>query len=1417
MARKHEGVRYQCEKCKKYFSTESYRNTHQETCPGTVFGCGQCDQQFANRTALQLHQRAAHRPAEQPTRKRKPDDAQPSTSRDSPSQKRQRSEKVELDPIQPEPAMLPQGDDELNEGLREEYRDHWSAIRTTHRTRQRVQDVYNFRLEGLDLRALYPQLQAMFNQQKSRFKINVSFGFVLRNSETAAFRYYHSSHNQGRMLEAPILITSQEDFNQFLDTIAHEDILEWARQQRPNTKWVVVMVTNMTVFINKLPDHPIGCPNLNLPEYIKNNKFILGMDKHMKRHIPYNDQLCFFRCVAVQQGVSYKESQKHLEDAVRHLFDQLIGGNPAQFDGVNLKDIPELEKKLEMCINVYQLVERDGIVVAELVQRSYRDYKEVMNLNLFEEHFSLITNMDQYVKSFRCTTCGKLWKTYRKLNKHQATCEAATKKDYPGGVYRPEPTVFDLLEQEGIMVDEEDRYYPYRIVFDFECYFDKQHIPASTEKLEWKAKHEPLSVSVKSNTLGFTETKCFITGGEPEVLVHEMLTYMLRIQDTAQAIMREVHQDSYNQLLELIEHRKGLEPSKDEPMEVDGEDTVVKKHPLEKIKSKYEAWLAEVPTIGFNSGKYDLNVIKTYLVKSLKEANGIQYVIKKSNALMCIKTEKLIFLDIRNYLAPNYSYSNYIKAYNCKEGKGFFPYEWMDELDKLNQTTLPDHKEFFSSLKNANISTDEYAYCQRVWQENNMTSFRDYLEWYNGLDVDPFMEALGKQFGFYKGELHLDMFKDGISVPGLTLKYLFNTIDPTETTFTLFDKYNSDVHDLIKEWNVGGPSIVFNRYQEAGVTKINEHLYGAAAKLCESVVGYDANSLYLACLMEEMPTGLPIRRKAEENFAPKQSDVFGRMACEWLEWEAYQMDIKITHKYNGKEKRIGQRQLPVDGYCAQTNTCYQFHGDIWHGCECQGKKVHPKNGKSMTELREETKKNSDYIRQCGYNLVELWECEWKEMKALEPALRKFIATRYRRPLDKKRTMTQAEVLQAIVDGKLFGLVQCDLETPEELKAHFEEMTPIFKNTNISREDIGETMKAYAEANNLMSQPRRSLIGSYHAKGILLSTPMLRWYVMNGLTVTHIYQTIEYTPQACFKEFGDKVSTARRQGDMNQDSAIIADTMKLLGNSGYGKTITNLDKHREILYCDDKEAPEKINEAQFRKLNTLDEELYEVEMSKKKIKYNLPVAVGFFVYQYAKLKMLDFYFGCLLKYCSREDFCYVEMDTDSAYLGLSGNSLEDIVKPEMKKEFYEEWDKWFPSEACPTHKQDFVSTKLEGKEWEPTDCCKEQKKFDRRTPGLMKIEWKGKGMIALCSKCYFGWGEDGEKKSTKGISKAQNKHNMENFKEVLRTQVAQGGYNTGFQVKDNVMYTYKQWRSALSYLYPKRQVLQDGVSSVPLLI
>ena len=59
-------------------------------------------------------------------------------------------------------------------------------------------------------------------------------------------------------------------------------------------------------------------------------------------------------------------------------------------------------------------------------------------------------------------------------------------------------------------------------------------------------------------------------------------------------------------------------------------------------------------------------------------------------------------------------------------------------------------------------------------------------------------------------ERKINMFKDGISVPGLTLKYLFSFLGD-QPYFSLFDQANSDLYNLIKDKNTGEPSIIFHR------------------------------------------------------------------------------------------------------------------------------------------------------------------------------------------------------------------------------------------------------------------------------------------------------------------------------------------------------------------------------------------------------------------------------------------------------------------------------------------------------------------------------------------------------------------------------------------------------------------------------
>jgi G:T-mismatch repair DNA endonuclease (very short patch repair protein) len=498
-------------------------------------------------------------------------------------------------------------------------------------------------------------------------------------------------------------------------------------------------------------------------------------------------------------------------------------------------------------------------------------------------------------------------------------------------------------------------------------------------------------------------------------------------------------------------------------------------------------------------------------------------------------------VDILSYLAPGFNYDKFLRAFGCSVMKGFLPYEWIDSLDKLEYPELPSHDAFYSRLKQENITAEDYSYCLRVWKENDMQTFRDFLVWYNNRDVVPFLEAIENQSAFY-AECQIDMLKDGISVPGLTMKYLFQML-PRDTFFTLYDTRNQDLHHLVKDNIVGGPSLIFHRHHEKGETKLREAEYGDEAETCQGVVGFDANALYLSALMDDMPSGWYVRRKRKEteeekNFAPVTSHKMSRMAVEWLEWTMAQERIHIRHEFNGKEKRLGQRQLPVDGWCAATQTAYEFGGCYWHGHDCRlnRKEFNPTRNKSMQELREETAEKIAYLRGLGYKVVQLWECEWQQMKAKDRDLQRFIATRFRRRLDKKQELTEEEILDAVKSGELFGLVECDIHVPEELHSHFAEMQPIFKNVNITRDDIGETMRAYAEENNIMRQPRRSLVGSYKGEKILLATPLLQWYMEHGLVVTTVYQVVQYWPDSCFAQFGEEVSNARRAGDRDPDWA-----------------------------------------------------------------------------------------------------------------------------------------------------------------------------------------------------------------------------------------------------------------------------------------
>ena len=98
----------------------------------------------------------------------------------------------------------------------------------------------------------------------------------------------------------------------------------------------------------------------------------------------------------------------------------------------------------------------------------------------------------------------------------------------------------------------------------------------------------------------------------------------------------------------------------------------------------------------------------------------------------------------------------------------------------------------------------------------------------------------------------------------------------------------------------------------------------------------------------------------------------------------------------------------------------------------------------------------------------------------------------------------------------------------------------------------------------------------------------------------------------------------------------------------------------------------------------------MEKAKEKLEFNLPIQIGFFILQYAKLRMLQFYYDCLDVYVDRADFQYCKMDTDSAYMTLSGPDLASVVKPHMRDAYQQTLTgccrdgvdpEWFPCMCC----------------------------------------------------------------------------------------------------------------------------------------
>ena len=741
----------------------------------------------------------------------------------------------------------------------------------------------------------------------------------------------------------------------------------------------------------------------------------------------------------------------------------------------------------------------------------------------------------------------------------------------------------------------------------------------------------------------------------------------------------------------------------------------------------------------------------------------------------------------------------------------------------------------------------------------------------------------------------VDVVRDGISLPGLAKQILMKHVPHR----SLYYIDNPELYSTIRRNEVGGQSIIFTRRNGTqhpyvkGFDANSLYLYclGEGQYTGQPIIYKSVDSdRFLMCRM-------PMRRHPGYKHLSNKDSIAAEEYLDYIEdvhlrernihlYRQYRIVLTVSEK-KWLANKLAEHKIPM--WCTFSNICVdgfyytvleqendgeeetaetmmlldrrvrhvvEFDGCYWHACEVcgAGQQMYGRRGSRQLYLTRDKhqmvyKLRYEILEMRGYFIHRMRECQWTELRRQNPTIDEYCKTRASRRIDplvfdteRPNLVLTLDLLEKLQEHKVFGIVVCDIRVPDELKDYFSDFAPIIKHANISYEDIGDYMQNVANRMGIKVKNRRCVIDSYFGKGIALTDEYLVWLLNKGLVVDRVYMFIRYNKEPIFREFANSITEMRIKGDKDKHSEMPALMAKLIGNSAFGSTITNKDKHRKVvLESYDKTADQQhqlvdgtggdyrsvvASLFNFIKYEQIAPRLLEVERKHDKVMYDQLRYIAKTIFDRAKLSVLKFYYDFLKVILKPNCFCLLETDTDSIYIATKYERFEDNINPRK----LDEYDKLKP---------DYFITD-----------DKEKCRYGKRQPNRYKVECEGHLMLSLCSKsyCVFDQGKKTVKYSAKGVQKANfnRAHNTEKSKRQTfgetvinmysnalatnddddsdvessvppATGQQQMAVNCGLKRKYDTMVMYEQEKIMFTNFYCKRRVLHDGIHTVPLSI
>ena len=294
-----------------------------------------------------------------------------------------------------------------------------------------------------------------------------------------------------------------------------------------------------------------------------------------------------------------------------------------------------------------------------------------------------MNNIIAVFQPFRCPNCHTFFNRTFNLERHLTKCSERVKIVHLKNVYQTQETLSDELYSFGTENNNEQTLFKNLAIIDFESICLQEESFKDTETRKWIGKHIPISVSISSNLV---KEPFFLCNADPHHLVTSSIGALEILAPQSKTKLKNLFFDikptikiKLGSILEKPTQRHNRRKQADLD-DCDGETCTstqllqVQKKQLIDLQEHLERYCNVLPVFGFNSAKYDLNLIKSYSLPTLvKEDNIEPTVIKKANQFISFKFGDIQLLGIMIFLGGATSLDSFLRAYKTSETKGFYP------------------------------------------------------------------------------------------------------------------------------------------------------------------------------------------------------------------------------------------------------------------------------------------------------------------------------------------------------------------------------------------------------------------------------------------------------------------------------------------------------------------------------------------------------------------------------------------------------------------------------------------------------------------------------------------------------------------------------------------------------------------------